>query len=115
MVSWITSSPDRLWRKTRSAMFTHLLARSARQILDVGKRHSPIERQLSAQTKGASKMALIQIKASPPPLSGPEASAELAGRRPMLKPADYSVTERLRDGSSIAIRALRVDDREEML
>ncbi|MBV9985851.1 GNAT family N-acetyltransferase [Bradyrhizobium sp.] len=33
----------------------------------------------------------------------------------MLKPADYSVTERLRDGRSIAIRALRVDDREEML
>ena len=33
----------------------------------------------------------------------------------MLKPADYSVTERLRDGRSIAIRALRADDREEML
>ena len=61
-------------------------------------------------------MVLIQIKASPSLLSGVEAPKKLVrGRRSMLKPADYSVTERLRDGRSVAIRALRPDDREEML
>jgi RimJ/RimL family protein N-acetyltransferase len=33
----------------------------------------------------------------------------------MLKAADYSVTERLRDGRSVEIRALRPDDRDDML
>jgi RimJ/RimL family protein N-acetyltransferase len=33
----------------------------------------------------------------------------------MLTSADYSVTERLRDGRSIVIRALRPDDRDDML
>jgi RimJ/RimL family protein N-acetyltransferase len=33
----------------------------------------------------------------------------------MLKAADYTVTERLRDGRSVEIRALRSDDRDDML
>src|SRR5262245_26445695 len=33
----------------------------------------------------------------------------------MLKAADYSVTEHLRDGRTIEIRALRPEDREDML
>ena len=33
----------------------------------------------------------------------------------MLEAADYSVTERLRDGRSVEIRALRRDDRDDML
>jgi RimJ/RimL family protein N-acetyltransferase len=36
-------------------------------------------------------------------------------RMPMAKVADYSATERLRDGRTIEIRALRPDDREDML
>src|SRR5689334_20647036 len=33
----------------------------------------------------------------------------------MLTSADYSVAERLRDGRSVVIRALRPDDRDDML
>jgi len=44
---------------------------------DFEDRRSEIETQLPAQPKGASKMVLIQIKASPLRLSGAETLAKL--------------------------------------